>query len=349
MRWPDRTTVSQRSWDWRPREKVTLARVNSFRRSGTFGLVGVVVTAALVAYVALTMGQGQANPKEALAVIFAIIGVYVVLLFLFQTLDLSRAESADDRAAAVEPAAVENPALLDDSTLWRTMAVRPIDGDAIRARKEIWKTTRQSIRTGMLITGLIFLTVPPIYLLETFAPLFVGVPLIVGIAGWKSVDLLRSGGGLDRAYDLSSRAMAPLGLAVTERPTVTIEPKGVAPFRMGTGIHGTLVLEGERHGRRVMVRMPADGTIRTVSEVHLAAATPPFALRTRDGRLKAEKGAPAEVAQLLKKVPNSTRWNGVRGVADGEAMLLTRKGAKSGDWLLDLWLAERLAERFTTG
>lgn len=35
----------------------------------------------LVAIVALSLGQGEANPKDALALIFAIIGVFIVLLF----------------------------------------------------------------------------------------------------------------------------------------------------------------------------------------------------------------------------------------------------------------------------
>jgi hypothetical protein len=43
-------------------------------------------------------------------------------------------------------------------------------------------------------------------------------------------------------------------------------------------------------------------------------------------------------------VPNSTRWNGVKGeVADG-VLVVHRKGAGTGDWLMDLWLAERLAD-----
>jgi hypothetical protein len=43
-------------------------------------------------------------------------------------------------------------------------------------------------------------------------------------------------------------------------------------------------------------------------------------------------------------LPNSTRWNGVRGSAGNGGIEVQRKGVGSGDWLLDLWLAERLAE-----
>jgi hypothetical protein len=320
----------------------TLARVKPFRTSARFGLIGVLVVAALTVVVGLTMGQGEAKPKDAYALIFAILGVYLVLLFILQLRDVSKAEGVDARAMELAPAEIENPATVDEATLWAAMAVGPIDDDAIRARKQTWGTARSSIHLGILICALIFLTVPPIYLLDTFVPLFIGVPLIAGIALWKSVRLL--GGGLDRAYEGASRAMAPLGLEVVEHPEVTIRPKGVAPYRMGPDLQGALVLEGDRHGRHVAVRMPATGGVRSPSQVRLALTAPEFDFKVRDGRLKAGKGAPDEVAALLKGVPNSTRWNGVRGAMADGALEIDRGHAWNGDWLLDLWLAERLAE-----
>lgn len=251
--------------------------MSSFKTSGRFGLIGVFVVAGLTAWVALTMGQGEAKPKDALALIFGIIAAYVVLLFLLQTRDLSKAEAADAGSApAPAPAEIQNPATLDEAQLFAALAVRPIDPDAARARKEMWSSTRASIRLGMLICLLIFLAVPPIYLLDTFVPLIIGAPLIAGIALWKSMSLLSSGGELDQAYERAGRAMAPLGLAVIERPTVTIEAKYAGPpFHMGPAIHGALVLEGERHGRAVTVRMPSGG-VRTVSQVYVAARSLEF-------------------------------------------------------------------------
>ena len=301
------------------------------------------MTAGLVLVVALQADPQDANPKEILALIFAIIGVFVVLMFLFQVLDLRRAEATDTRVPSVEPGAIDNPATMDEPALFAAMAVRPIDGDAVRARREMWGTVRTSMRTGMLVTGLIFFSVPPVYLLDTFIPLIVGGSLIAAIALFKSASLMSSGGDLDKAYDLASRAMAPLGLRVAERPTIRIEPKGVEPFRMGPTLHGALVLEGRRHGRDVTIRMPAGG-VRAASEVSLAAAAPEFEFKARDGRLKPGEGAPGALAAALKAVPSSTRWNGVRGGADGHGVVVGRKGAESGDMLLDLWLAERLAD-----
>jgi hypothetical protein len=317
------------------------------RRSSWFGIVGVLVVMVACAFVGLTMGQGDANPKDAYAVIFAIVGGYLVLLFLLQSRDLSVAEAADARASTVAPHEIENPAMVDEPTLFSAMAVHPVDADAIRARKQVWATSRSSIRLGMLICALIFLTVPPIYLLETFVPLIVGVPLIAGIALWKSVGLMT--GGLDDAYEAAGRAMAPLGLEVVEQPTLTIEAKSAAPFRAGPALHGALVLEGRRHGRAVTVNMPTTAGVRSPSEVLVAAPSPAFEFKTRDGRLKAAKDAPAAVQESLKAVPNSPRWNGVRGEAGPEGVAVRRKSAAGGDMLLDLWLAERVASAARAG
>src|SRR3954447_15657631 len=114
---------------------------------------------AAVAAVALTMGRGQAKPRGALALIFGIVAAYLVLLFFFQTRDVSSAEAKDLEAALQPQNEIENPAVLDDAHLWAAMAIHPIDEDAVKARKQIWATSRGSIHTGMLICVLIFVGV----------------------------------------------------------------------------------------------------------------------------------------------------------------------------------------------
>jgi hypothetical protein len=156
--------------------------------------------------------------------------------------------------------------------------------------------------------------------------------------------MLAGGGDIGKAYDTANRAMAPLGLELTEKLKITIEPKSVAPFRLGPGVHGATEFAGERHGRRVTVRMPADESVRSLCQVRVAGAAPEFEFRARDGRLKAEDDAPAAVKEALKTVPNSPRWNGLRGSAGSEGIEIEHKGIGHGDWLLDLWLAERVAE-----
>ena len=156
-------------------------------------------------------------------------------MFFFQSRDLSAAERGEAKAAVAQDS-IENPATMHEPALWASMAVKPIDKDALRARKDVWGVARGSMRLGMLICVLIFLAVPPIYLLDTFVPLLIGAPLIAIIALWKSVPMLGGGGDIGKAYDAANRAMAPLGLELTERLQVTIEPKGVAPFRIGAGV-----------------------------------------------------------------------------------------------------------------
>ena len=64
---------------------------------------------------------------------------------------------------------------------------------------------------------------------------------------------------------------------------------------MGPAVRGALMLEGERHGRHISVRMPyGGGAPRARSSIFVPA--PEFEFKARDGRLKAGKGAPDAVA-----------------------------------------------------
>jgi hypothetical protein len=295
-----------------------------------------------VAVIGLNTDPQDADPKDTYALIFGIVAVFLILLFFFQSRDLSAVERGEAKAA-VPQGSITNPATMDEPTLWASMAVKPIDQEALRARKDVWGAARGSMHLGMVICVLIFLAVPPIYLFDTFVPLLIGAPLIVLIALWKGLPMVGGGGDVAKGYEAANRSMAPLGLALTERLQITIEPKSVAPFRLGPGVHGATEFAGERHGRKVTVRMPADESTRSLCRVRVEATAPEFEFRTRDGRLKAEDGAPASVAEALKSVPNSPRWNGVKGKGGADGIEVEHKGVGHGDWLLDLWLAERLA------
>jgi hypothetical protein len=96
--------------------------VGRFKRSSRFGLIGVFVVAAIVLLIATTTtGQGEANPKTTLALVFGVIAVFCAILFALQRSDLNRVSSADARAAPA-PASeggrqVENPMTMD-GRLW---------------------------------------------------------------------------------------------------------------------------------------------------------------------------------------------------------------------------------------
>jgi hypothetical protein len=290
-----------------------------FKRSSRFGLIGIFVVAAIVVLIALSTGEGQANPKTTYALIFAVVAVFLVVLFALQRADLNRVSGTDARGATRGAAEggrqVENPATLDDAELWAAMAVAPIDSEAVKARASGWETGRRSQNLAMLVTLLIFLTVPSIYLLESFVPLLIGGPLIVIVALWGSIRALMPGGELERGYDNVGKAMAPLGLAVTERPSVSIEMREPVTPRMGPKIRGALVLQGERHGRQVSARLGA-GESGSRSEVTVAEPSSPFKAKSR--KLTVSSGP--------------------------DGIVVTRKGGGQADWLYDLWLAERLAE-----
>jgi hypothetical protein len=319
-----------------------------FKRSGLFGIVGVIAVAAIVVVIGLGTEGGDASPKTTYALIFGVVGVFLVILFALQRADLNRVSGADargsTRAAAEGGRQIDNPTTMSDPDLWAAMAVKPIDSEAVKARAAGWETGRRSQNLAMLVTLLIFLTVPPIYFFESFVPLLIGGPLIVIAALWGSIRALMPGGEMDRGYENVGVAMAPLGFEVTERPSVSIETRDAVTGRVGPKIHGALVLEGERNGRRVSVRVGSTETT-TRSEVTVAAPVTEFRAKSRDGRVRPSDGAPQDVVAALKGTPNSTRWKKVTVEGGPQGIEIVRKGGGQADWLCDLWLAERLAER----
>lgn len=317
-----------------------------FKRSGLFGLIGVVVVMVAVALIALN-GEGGANPKGTMALIFGVIAVFVVILFVLQRSDLERVAGGDakavQRAVAEGGGKVENPTTMPEQQLWAALAVKPIDNEAIKARGSMWDSSRRSQKLGWLVMALIFLTVPPIYLFESFVPLLIGGPLIAIAAIYGSVRALAPGGEMDRGYEKVGLAMAPLGLEVTERPKVNIEVREATTGRVGPKIHGDLVLSGERHGRRVSVRI-GSGEASSRSEVTVRVATPAFKAKSRDGKVRPGEDVPAPFAAALREMPNSTRWKKMTVEGGPEGLVVARKGGAQADWLCDLWLAEQLAD-----
>jgi len=317
-----------------------------FRRSSLFGLFGVIGVAALVVLIALTTGEGQSNPKLTYALIFGVLAVFVVVLFALQRSDMERVagDSArgTDRAVAEGGREIENPTTMEEPELWAALAVKPIGREAIQARSQAWDAGRRSLRLGMIVTLLIFLTVPPIYILESFVPLLIGGPLIAIAAIYGSVRALAPGGEVDSGYEKVGLAMAPLGLEVAERPQVKIEMRDPVTPRMGPKIHGALVLSGERHGRPVTVRL-GSGELSSTSEVAVRGAAPAFEAKSSDGRVRPAEGAPVEVVAALKAVPNSTRWKKLKVEGGPQGIVVSRKGGGQSDWMCDLWLAERLS------
>ncbi len=197
--------------------------------------------------------------------------------------------------------------------LWAALAVKPISEDAATARGDGWELARSSIKAGRIVTALIFVAVPLTYLLESFIPILIGAPIIVGYAIYRSVRVLGGGGELDRGYDAVGRAIAPLGLELGERPEVGVGPRVPPAPGMKTYISGALRLAGTRHGRRVEIALEGGSC-----EVCVAIRSPEFSARSSDGRLSNRKeGLPPEIERALEDVPASTGWRNL--TASGKA------------------------------
>lgn len=289
-----------------------------FKRSSRYGLIGVFVVAALTVVIGLTMGEGEANPKLALGLIFGVLIVFVIGLLLLQRSDLERAAGGDAaksaRAAAEAGQQVEDPTKLEEAELWAALAVAPVDADAIEARSEMWDVGRRSNKLGALIFLLIFLTVPPMYLLESFVPLLIGVPLIVAAALYGAYRAIGPGGELDSGYERLDRAMKPLGLQVSERPKGGFEMRAPTMPGFDYRLRGATELSGERHGRRVTVRF---GGSEDAGYSEVAVATPCNEFEAKSKRVAVHSGP--------------------------DGIVVSRRKAGQSDWLCDLWLAERLA------
>ena len=138
--------------------------------------------------------------------------------------------------------------------------------------------------------------------------------------------------------------LAPLGLAITQAPGLT--PDAIAAIGGGQKLlpAGPAIVEGERHGRLVHIEM-MDKYSLTV----LQARLPEFKVRSDDGRLIPEKGAPETVAKVLKSLRKAKRWQGVEINAGSEGIGIQRESKGTNMWLYDLWLAEYLLDRIGAG
>jgi len=286
------------------------------------------------------MGDGEANPKDALAIIFALIGGFVFLLLFVQGREISAAAAGSEVPAGEVGAPIDNPMTVPEPELWAALAIEPIGRDALRARADAWDIARASHRSAWIVCAMIFVFVPASYLLEEPAIAVLGAIPIAGYAVYRALKVVGAGGDLDKGYESLGVSVAPLGLAVDERPTVGVAQRMAPTPGLKTDVRGELRLSGTRHGRPVTIVM-ADGA----SEVRIGVEVPQFEARSSDGKVRAKKGdAPAEIDSALKLVPASVDWKNVRAKGGSGGIEVRRRPAAGRHWLADLWLAERIAD-----
>lgn len=302
--------------------------------------MGIPLVAIATAVVALTMGSGEANPKDALAVIFALIGGFIFLLLFVQGRELNAAAAKETRAATEVGRPIDNPMTVPEPELWASLATGPIGPEALQARADGWDIARASQNSAWVICGLIFIFVPAAYLLEQPVLILIGAVPIAGFAVYRALKVVGGGGELDRGYESLGRSVEPLGLVVDERPTVGVQQRMPPTPGLKTDVRGALRLSGIRHGRPVSIVMEGGS-----NSVKVGVRAPVFAAKSSDGRIRAEKGAvPAEIESAMRLVPASVDWKNLTVSGGPEGIEVRRKNASGRDWLADLWLAERLAD-----
>jgi uncharacterized SAM-binding protein YcdF (DUF218 family) len=138
--------------------------------------------------------------------------------------------------------------------------------------------------------------------------------------------------------------LAPLGLAISHVPG--LKPDVIALIGGGQKLipDGPAIVEGMRHGRLVHIE-----TIDRHSLTVLQARLPEFRVQSDDGKLVPDKGAPETVVRALKSLRKAKRWQGIEVGAGSEGIGIQRQSKGTNMWLYDLWLAEYLMDRISTG
>lgn len=118
-----------------------------FRRSSTFGIVGVVVVMVACALIALQFGSGTDYPRGALIAIVAIVFGFLAILMVLQHRDLDRVQG---RAR----------------------------GEALESTDTAWGIARSSMNSGAIMCVLIFCAMAPWLIFQWVWSLVIVVPVI---------------------------------------------------------------------------------------------------------------------------------------------------------------------------
>lgn len=298
---------------------------------------------AVIVFIVVRIGINTKPGDEPPYVTFGIaIGVYLLGIIVMQAVSLGRTDPT--------PEVGPTPAGQLPTTTEGLQALLTLPGtDGERSRAGARRAHRQSI--GLFIpTALIAILLPLggyLYISGTvtevwqpFGDTGIGIPvaalpglaMVVIMALMLPFNLKRGRAAVD---DINSG----LGLAITAMPASILLPR-IGTEGIGHHIVGPTTMEGIRYGRPVTVDAYSGSTA-----VLVGTATPPFRLRAEDGVMAPEGPVPQWVPGVLARVPSDPRWHKVHLAAGPQGIRVDRKGsALDSDWMLDLWLAERLAE-----
>ncbi len=303
---------------------------------------GLAAIVFIVVRIGLTTQPGDDPPY----VVFGVaIGVYLLGIIIMQGVSLARTDPT--------PAVTPTPAGELPKTPEGMQAMLALPGaDGQRAQQGAQRAHRQSI--GLFIpTALIAILLPLggyLYISGTvtgvwqpFGETGPGIPVaaLPGLAMVLVMALLLPL-NMKRAREAADDYNSALGLRITATPRSILLPR-IGTDGIGHHIVGPTTMEGVRHGRPVVVDAYSGSTA-----VLVATPTEPFRLTAKDGRVQTDGPAPPWVLQALGRVPSDARWHKVRVEGGPSGIRADRKGsALDSDWMLDLWLAETLADADT--
>jgi hypothetical protein len=174
-------------------------------------------------------------------------------------------------------------------------------------------------------------TAPKIQLGIWLAGVFVCIALMIVVTyvllGW-------GGRASEEAY------LAPLGLAVTRVPGLTVDVIGLIGGGQKLIPDGPAIVEGERYGRLVHIE-----TIDKHSLTVLQAKLPEFKVLSKEGKLTPDENAPKDVVDALKSLRKAKRWRGIEVYSGPDGIAIQRESKGTNMWLYDLWLAEYLLDK----
>jgi hypothetical protein len=169
--------------------------------------------------------------------------------------------------------------------------------------------------------------------------------MVYGVFIWIGLMLLLTPVLVSWGSNTAEKAyLAPLGLKITTVPGLKPEVIGLIGGGQKLIPDAPTIVEGERHGHLVHIE-----TIDEYSLTVLQAMMPEFKMKSNEGKLVADLGAPDEVLQGLKSLPKAKRWRGIVVNAGPEGIGVQRQSKGTNMWLYDLWLTEYLLDKTKAG
>lgn len=308
---------------------------------------GLAVVVAVVLFVGVNHRPGQPPPYATFGVV---IGVWLAGVLILQAVGIARSRpttTAPTTPVAVDPShPPQTPtdllaalALPDAAGRWgRRQATAAAD-----AHRFAWAQWLPIAAVAILLplAGFLWVTGTVVSIWQPLGRTGPRIP-VAALPGLVVVVILVAllPRTLRRAKRISDDFHAPLGLQVTRTGQSVLLPR-VGTDGVGHNLVGPTTFSGVRHGHRVIVDAYSGRTA-----VLVTAPGPAYRLRGRADRLQVVGDAvPTAVTAYLARLAPDRRWGGVTVTSGPGGVRIDRRGsALDQDWLLDLWLAERLTE-----